>query len=147
MTRIDFAFGAPDRLQMACDVARKHYLSGRSLIVYSGDADILARFDHLLWSFDATAFVPHVTAGDPLAAHTPVWLTANAPQPPANAAQTAWLLNLDQQCPPGIEHFERALEIVSDQPEDKQAARQRWRQYQADGHTLHAHDVSGRQMP
>ena len=43
---------------------------------------------------------------------------------------------------PGFEAFERLLEIVSDDPEDKQAARQRWRAYQGAGHTPHSHDLS-----
>lgn len=142
MARVDFAFGAQDRLRMACEVAHKHYLASRSLIVYCRDEQMLADFDRQLWGFDPTAFVPHVRADDPLASSTPVWLTADPPQPARHGAPAAWLLNLDSQCPPGAEGFERILEIVSDKPEDKQAARLRWRQYQADGHTPCAHDVS-----
>src|SRR3546814_19956383 len=61
--------------------------------------------------------------------------------PAANGLQ-AWLINLDLQCPPGAEHFERVLEIVSGHEDDKTAARQRWREYQQAGHELHAHDLS-----
>src|SRR3546814_3195272 len=78
MSRIDFAFGAPDRLRMACEVVRKHYVSGRPLLVYTQDTQRLARFDRLLWGFDAQAFVPHVQADDPLAGQTPVLLTARS---------------------------------------------------------------------
>lgn len=129
MARVDFAFGAPDRLRMACTVAQRHYAAGRALVVYSRDAQTLARIDRLLWSFEPTAFLPHVAADDPLAPETPVWLAA-------------WLINLDADCPPGIEAYERVLEIVSAEPEDRQAARTRWRAYQAAGCALHAHDVS-----
>ncbi|MEO6986974.1 MAG: DNA polymerase III subunit chi [Paralcaligenes sp.] len=142
MARVDFAFGAQDRLRMACEVTHKHYLASRSLIVYSSDEQMLADFDRQLWSFDPTAFVPHVRANDPLASGTPIWLTAEPPQPLRDNAPATWLLNLDSQCPPGAEGFDRILEIVSDKAEDKQAARLRWRQYQTDGHTLFAHDVS-----
>jgi DNA polymerase-3 subunit chi len=148
MSRIDFAFGAPNRLRMACEVVHKHYLAGRRLVVYTKDAQRLAHFDRLLWSFEPAAFVPHVMADDPLAASTPVILTANDPLPGSNnekdTAAAPWLLNLDLACPPGAEAFERILEIVSDHAEDKAAARTRWREYQAGGHTLHAHDVSAR---
>jgi DNA polymerase-3 subunit chi len=132
MTRIDFAFGAPDRLRTACQVVRKRYLAGQRL--------------------DDTSFVPHVLANDPLAGETPVILTAGDPQQAAAAAgqggqpQPSWLLNLDLDCPPGFEAFERLLEIVSDDPDDKQAARQRWRTYLAAGHTPQSHDLS-RQQP
>lgn len=145
MARVDFAFGAPDRLRMACTVAQRHYAAGRALVVYSRDAQTLARIDRLLWSFEPAAFLPHVAASDPLAAATPVWLADEVPAaPPAGAPLPAWLINLDDDCPPGIQAYERVLEIVSDDPDERQAARARWRAYQAAGHDLHAHDVSGR---
>ena len=152
MTRIDFAFGAPDRLRTACQVVRKRYLAGQRLVVYCKDGSRLAAFDRMLWAFDDTSFVPHVLANDPLAAETPVILTAGDPQQAAAAAgqggqpQPSWLLNLDSDCPPGFEAFERLLEIVSDDAEDKQAARQRWRTNLTAGHTPQSHDLS-RQQP
>ncbi|HEY9278863.1 MAG TPA: DNA polymerase III subunit chi [Eoetvoesiella sp.] len=162
MARIDFAFGAPERLRMACEVVRKHYLSGRRIVVYTQNTQLLARFDRLLWGFDATAFIPHVDATDPLASQTPVLLTSNAPVPPAantegntsslhveaaaGLSKAPWLVNLDTNCPPNIQSFERVLEIVSNDPDDTTAARERWRQYKTEGHTLHAHDVSSRPL-
>ena len=86
MTRIDFAFGAPDRLRMACQVVRKRYLAGQRLVVYCREGSRLAQFDRMLWAFDDTSFVPHVLANDPLAAETPVVLTAGDPQQAAQAA-------------------------------------------------------------
>lgn len=147
MTRIDFAFGAPDRLRMACQVVRKRVLAGQRLVVYCKDGSRLAAFDRMLWAFDDTAFVPHVLANDPLAAETPVVLTAGDPLQAAQAAgqpdqPQPWLLNLDDDCPPGFDAFERLLEIVSDDPDDKQAARQRWRTYQTAGHVPQSHDLS-----
>ncbi|AYD63536.1 DNA polymerase III subunit chi [Achromobacter sp. LC458] len=153
MTRIDFAFGAPDRLRMACQVVRKQFLAGQRLVVYCKDGSRLAAFDRMLWAFDDTAFIPHVLANDPLAPETPVVLTAGDPQQAAQAAQpnagadapALWLLNLDNDSPPGFDTFERVLEIVSDDPDDKQAARQRWRTYQNAGHTPQSHDLSRQQ--
>lgn len=139
MTRVDFAFGAPDRLRMACQVVRKHYKAGRHVVVYLSDARQLARFDRLLWGFESTAFVPHVSVDDPLATSTPILLTSAAPVP---ASEQSWLLNLDTQCPPGFEQFSRVLEIVSDREADRTQARERWRQYQTQGCKLHAHKLS-----
>lgn len=146
MARIDFAFGASDRLRMACQVVRKHYLAGRRLVVYTQDAQRLNKFDQLLWSFEPTAFVPHVMADDPLAAQTAVVLTSALPLSFADEHSTlpTWLVNLDMHCPPSIEAYDRVLEIVSGHDQDKLAARERWRNYQAEGHDLHAHDVSTR---
>ncbi|CAM4366521.1 DNA polymerase III subunit chi [Bordetella tumbae] len=145
MTRIDFAFGANDRLRAACQVARKRYLAGQRLVVYCANGSRLSAFDRLLWAFDDISFVPHVLASDPLAASTPVILTAAPPAaPPSDDAEGPWLMNLDDDCPPGYEAFTRILEIVSGEPDDRQAARQRWRTYQAAGHDLHGHDLAGR---
>ncbi len=141
-TRVDFAFGASDRLLKACEVARKQVAAGRRLVAYTRNPSRLSKFDRMLWQFDATAFVPHVMSDDPLAARTPVLLEAREPDP-ALAAKGTWLLNLDTECPPGAEHFERVLEIVSGHPDDKAAARQRWRIYQEQGCELRAFDISG----
>jgi len=150
MPRIDFAFGAPDRLRTACLVARKQYQAGRPLVVYCGDAKRLQAFDRLLWAFDDTTFIPHVRADDPLAVQTPVLLAATAPArardtllADAQAGQPApWLLNLDDDCPPDYDAFERVLEIVSaDDEADRHAARARWRSYQGAGHTPQSHAI------
>lgn len=144
VTRIDFAFGAPDRLPMACQVAGKRYRAGRRLVVYCSDATRLAAFDKLLWTFEDISFLPHVLANDPLAASSPIVLTAQAPAAPVADAggELPWLMNLDDDCPPGYAQFARVLEIVSGEPADRQTARQRWRTYQEAGHDLHAHDLS-----
>jgi DNA polymerase-3 subunit chi len=146
MTRINFAFGAPERLQTACQVARKRYQAGEYVIVFCPDARRLAAFDRLLWTFDDIAFVPHVMADDPLATHTPVILTANGPIEAASVFDSAkplpWLLNLSDECPPDYDRFERILEIVSDDPDDRQSARQRWRVYQSAGHDVRSHNLA-----
>lgn len=146
MTRIDFAFGANDRLRAACQVARKRYQAGQRLTVYCAEGSRLSTFDRLLWAFDDISFVPHVLASDALAASTPIILTAATPVVVAgpDESEKPWLMNLDDDCPPGYDGFERVLEIVSAEPADIQAARHRWRKYQAAGHTLHAHDLAGR---
>jgi DNA polymerase-3 subunit chi len=151
MARIDFAFGAPDRLRTACQVVRKQYLAGQRMVVFCTDPARLTAFDRMLWAFDDTSFVPHVLASDALAPQTPVVLTASPPQPVGVAAQAAapdqpppWLLNLDDNCPPGYDTFARILEIVSGDDADRQAARQRWRAYLADGHEPQSHAIGGK---
>jgi len=146
MTRIDFAFGAGDRLRAACQTAAKRHRAGQRLVVYCRDGARLSAFDRMLWALDDISFVPHVLATDPLAPDTPVLLTAADPAAalPLCGASETWLLNLDDDCPPNYAGFARLLEFVSDDAADRQAARQRWRVYQADGHTLHSHDLSAR---
>ena len=142
-TRVDFAFGAADRLLKACEVTHKQVVAGRKLLVYTRHAGRLAKFDRLLWQFNATAFVPHVMAHDSLAAQTPVLLTQDAPVTATDIHPGMWLLNLDTECPPGAEQFERILEIVSEHPEDRSAARERWKMYQGVGFEVRGFDLRG----
>lgn len=147
MARVDFAFGASDRLRTTCDVVRKHYQQQRPLLIYCSQTELLAQFDQLLWSFEPDAFVPHVDADDPLASCTPVLLTTKPPEPAMHKqAETRpiWLINLDTACPPNANQFNRILEIVSLQQSDIEPARQRWLEYKNNGHELHAHDLSVR---
>ncbi|WP_269495325.1 DNA polymerase III subunit chi [Castellaniella sp. S9] len=141
MSRIDFAFGAEDRLRMACRTAARHADAGRRLLVYCTDPRRMRRFDALLWSFEPASFVTHAAVGDPLAAEAAVLLAAG-PEALDEAVHEGWLLNLDLDCPPGAGRFERVLEIVSGHEADIAAARHRWLAYKAEGHELRAHDLA-----
>lgn len=143
MTEIDFAFSAPDRLRIACQVASRRHQAGQRLVVFCRDAGRLNAFDQMLWALDDISFIPHVRVNDPLAADTPIVLTASdAPTPHHD-----WLLNLDDAWPPIYTRFQRVIEIVSNDPADREAARARWRFYQECGHNIVRHDVSRSELP
>jgi len=143
MARIDFAFGATEKIAQACQTTLKQYLAGHKLLVYCSDISRLKAYDTRLWAVEPTAFVPHVMATDPLAEHTPIWLvSSDLEQALARAPAEAWLLNLDELCPPALGNTARVLEIVSDDEDDKAAARTRWAQYKAAGHELKAHRLT-----
>ena len=147
MTRIDFAFGAHHRLRVACQVVLRHYRHGRKMVAYSRQPKVLERFDLLLWSFEPTVFIPHTLADDALAPASSVILTPALPclLPEDEPWTKAWLLNLDTHCPPNTESFSRVLEIVSNHPDDKKFARERWTHYKQQGFTVNAHDISAKQ--
>lgn len=135
--RVDFLFNAPDRLLAACRVAAKRYRLNEPLLVYCRDASRLAEFDQRLWDFEELAFVPHVRAGDPLEAATPVVLWDGT----ATVQGRAWLLNLDDEPLPLLKGCERLVEVVSQDEQDRQRARQRWRHYQAAGLEITQHNL------
>ena len=143
MARIDFAFGATDRLLQACLTTSRQYQAGQQLLIICSRTETLRQLDALLWTQSDTSFIPHVWADDPLANSTPVVLAGpgHIEECIGTAGPATWLLNLDDNCPKDLGRIERVLEIVSDDPTDKDAARTRWRQYQAAGHTLKAHSL------
>ena len=143
MARVDFAFGASNKLSQACQTALRQYLAGQKMVVYCSDTALLKAFDLQLWAVGEASFVPHVMAGDELAGQTPIILASEyLEQVMAAAPAEAWLLNLDEQCPPWVGKLTRVLEIVSDDESDKSGARVRWRAYQAAGHDLRSHRLS-----
>lgn len=142
MARINFAFGAVERISQACQTTLKQYLAGQKLIVYCSDVERLRQFDQKLWAVNDAAFVPHVWVNDPLADQTPIVLVAqDLERALENTSSETWFLNLDDACPPTFGALTRVLEIVSEDPEDKDAARQRWRTYQAAGHDLKSYSL------
>jgi DNA polymerase-3 subunit chi len=142
MARINFAFGATQRIAQACQTTLKQYLAGQKMVIYASDIARLRQFDQKLWAVDEAAFVPHVWAEDPLAPQTPIVLVnKDLARTLEGMSPDTWLLNLDDACPPTCGPLERVLEIVSDEPEDKEAARMRWRNYQAAGHDLKSYSL------
>jgi DNA polymerase-3 subunit chi len=138
MTRVDFHFNAPDRLQYGCRLVRKIHRSGARLLVWCEDAVALAQFDELLWTFSDADFIPHVVASDALATDTPVLLAAE----PIDTPHHEVLVNLSQQTPPMFSRFDRLIEVVSSHDTDRTLARERWRFYKERGYPLNAHDLA-----
>jgi DNA polymerase-3 subunit chi len=141
--RVDFHFNVEHRLQYACRVVRRARSADRRVLLYSRDADRLSRLDTALWTFSALDFVPHVAVDSPLADRTPVLLASSL----AGAApDCAVLVNLDDEVPPALPslqgRFERLIEIVSRDDDDRRLARERFRLYREAGFEPQAHDRS-----
>ncbi|MDP3702230.1 MAG: DNA polymerase III subunit chi [Hylemonella sp.] len=140
MTEVAFHFNAPDKLAYACRLLRKAVTTG-SRVVVTAPADALARLDALLWTFSQTDFIAHVRqpAEPGLLAASPVVLT----EAPAQALpHRQVLLNLGTQLPAGFDHYERVIEVVSLDDEDRQLARGRWKQYTELGYEIVRHDLN-----
>lgn len=139
MPPVKFHFNVPDRLEYACRLARKAWRAGARMSIVGTGAD-LQRLDALLWTFSTADFITHARADAPTpqVAVSPILLC----QAPAQSPHAQVLLNLGPTVPEGFERFERVIEIVSEaDPQDRNAARQRWRDYQAIGLTVDRYDV------
>ena len=142
MTSIDFYFNAGDRLQVACRLAGKAASQKKRMLIYAPEPELAARIDRMLWTWPAIGFVPHVPAHDPLAPETGVLIGGDeACEKKPQGIDV--LLNLSAQCPPHFERFERLLELVGTQDEEKSAGRERYRFYKDRGYPIANHDLSG----
>jgi DNA polymerase-3 subunit chi len=58
------------------------------------------------------------------------------------APQSAILVNLGTSFPDGFERFERVIEVVNTDDDDRTHARDRWKQYTKLGYTIVRHDLA-----
>lgn len=131
MPAVAFHFNAPDRLGYACRLLRKAYLRGARLLVLA-DAPQAAALDLQLWTMAGTGFVPHclATSAGHVRSRSPIVITTND-DPPSDAATV--LVNLRHQMPKEFLAFDRVIEVVTADPQDRAHARERWKSYKAAG--------------
>jgi DNA polymerase-3 subunit chi len=139
MTRIDFHTNITDKLQYACRLARKAYAARAKVVLLAESPEQAAQLDETLWTLSDTDFVPHVMAGDPLAAETPVIVTDSED---AALPHYDMLVNLTQRTPAQFAQFARVFEIISTDEQDAAAGRQRYVAYKKQSYPL-THFVAG----
>jgi DNA polymerase-3 subunit chi len=139
VTRIDFYTHVDDKLRTAWRLTAKAYSHKLRVAVSCPDAATAQRFDHLLWSGMPLAFVPHCAATHKLAPRTPVIIDHTGAEPLHDEV----LLNLCSERPPSFSRYQRLIEIVSRDDDDRAGARARFRFYRDRGYEIHTHDLSG----
>ena len=137
MTQIDFYTNVADKLGTACRIVAKGYSLKRRIIVFCPDPETAQRIDRLLWTTPATGFIPHCAPSDALAPVTPVIVDHAGAEPVHDQV----LLNLRAEWPPFFGRFERLIEIVSVDDEDRRQARERYKFYRDRGYEIRTHDL------
>jgi DNA polymerase III subunit chi len=140
VTEVNFYTGVPDRQVYACRLLRKTLAAGLKTGVW-GPMRLLERLDQALWTFEPGEFLPHLLLRSdspaPLRERTPVLLSDRLDDLVGCQA----LLNFEPEPPPGLERFERVLELVSTDPEQVAAGRNRFKAYKQLGVTLNHHVI------
>jgi DNA polymerase III subunit chi len=144
MTEVTFHFNVPDKVGHACRLLRKAVASGAKVVV-TADSALLRDLDVALWTFAPLDFIPHcVATGSPaVLAASPVVLAES----PLAAPHQHVLVNLGSSVPEGFERFERLIEIVSVEDEDRQNARRRWKHYGDRGYVIKREDLGSKEAP
>lgn len=143
MPAVTFHFNVPQRREYVCRLLRKAYRAGARVAV-TGAARELSELDRLLWTFDPTEFVPHWRGRSRAALperleETPIVLVDD-PDPAAGVYPV--LVNLADGLPAGMSGYERVIEVVSRDEDDRAAARTRWKAYAQAGCPIEKHEVS-----
>lgn len=141
MTELDFHFNVPELVPYACRLLRKAVASGAKVVV-TARPETLVALDSALWTFSELDFVPHCFADSDarLLASSPVVLAASLDK----LAHQQVLLNLGLEVPAGFERFERLIELVGLEEDERQAARRRWKHYMDHGYSITRHDFNSK---
>ena len=138
MTQIDFYFHVENKLQTACALSAKACAHGLRVFAFCPDPEACQKFSRTLWTTPAIGFIPHCTPDDRLAAVTPVIVDHDG----TRLLHDQVLLNLRPDWPPFFSRFQRLIEIVSLDEEDRRLARERYRFYRDRGYEIQNHDLS-----
>ncbi len=137
MTEIDFYTQVSDKLALVGALCAKAINRGLRIHVVTPDAETSAKLDKLLWLTPATGFLPHCPGNHPLVDVTPIVIDYHA----TDFAHDQILINLKDQLPQYFSRFERLLEIVGVDEQDKIFARERFRYYKDRGYLIRTHDL------
>ncbi len=134
VTDVAFHFGAPDKVAYAVRLLRKAVGTGARVLVVA-DGEQLARLDAALWGSAATDFAVHcfADASQQAVALSPVVLSDY--EGLASSPALDVLVNLGDGMPGAFERHARVIEVVSTQEEERLLARQRWKNYAAQGYS------------
>ncbi len=140
MTRVEFHHNLPDKLDYACRLLRKVYRRGEAVQVVAPHA-VLLSLDAALWSFSALDFIPHCSADahPTLRTASPIVLASDCA---GGVERAGVLVHLGEVVPAGFERYERLIELVSQDPDDRAQARLRWRHYADRGYPVQGHDLA-----
>lgn len=146
MPEIAFHFNAPDKLAYVCRLLRKAISQDAKLVVCA-DAPTLQALDTQLWTFAPLEFVAHCRGDSPLALlqASPVILVSDLLDLSDHFPHRQVLVNLSPVIIKGFEVFERVIEVVSLDAQDRQHARLRWKHYNDLGYSITRHDLKLRE--
>lgn len=141
MTRIDFYSleekSSGNRFLLACRLVERIHETSNRMLIRVADAEQARHMDRLLWTFRQQSFLPHGLIEEADRALTPI-LISHSGEPDG---ESQVLINLALDVPPYFGNFDRLCELVDQDPKVRDAGRQRYAYYRAQGHALHHHKV------
>ena len=140
VTEIAFHHGAPDKLAYALRLLRKAVGTGVRVLVLAPPG-LVQQLDAALWATAPTDFLPHCLADAPAQVRALSLVVLADEGAEVSAPDLPVLVNLGAQMPPGFEHHQRVIEVVSTDLDDRVLARQRWKSYAAQGFAILRHDL------
>ena len=141
MGRVDF-YILPDssnHFRFVCSLTGKAWQNGNRVFIHTMNREDAVMLDDMLWTFKDISFIPHAIMEKNSSENAPVLIGWNHDEPVTSEV----LINLCDTIPDYAANFERIVEIVAGSPQQKQLARNRYRDYRERGYELHDHKIEG----
>lgn len=139
--------------QMVCRLCEKALDQKMNVLIYTKSPAQAQQLDDLLWTFKANSFIAHKDlVNDPEADTSffyPVLISAGTATDETVVGETQrafarykqLLINLTAERPAFFKQFERIAEMVGNNNDEKEIARNRYRSYRQEGYTLNKYDL------
>lgn len=126
-----------NREAFACRLCQRALSEGLPLFVWCESTESMKRFDQLLWTFQASSFIPH----DIDDVNAPICLGLSIPESILKSTdRKVGCLNLSQHAV-DAQLFDRVLEIIEANDAAKIAGRERFKGYKTQGITPTTHQI------
>lgn len=127
MTTVTFYFNVKQREAALCQLVEKALKQQLRIHILTENETDSVKLDRYLWQLPSIGFLPHCAADHPLANETPILIDHRD----TLLSSADILFNWTATLPLSIESYQRIIEIVDAQEENRLNARQRFRDYQA----------------
>ena len=136
MTRIDFYFNVLDKQKIIADLVQSALKKRRQVTIFATDELAAGKVSANLWQIKPECFLPNVQSNHLHAFKTPVVVGFQGDDLTHDLMQDDMLINLTAHEPIFFSRFTQLVELVSDDEQDKMAARARFKFYRDRGYEI-----------
>ena len=136
MTRIDFYFNVLDKQKIIADLVQSALKKRRQITIFALDEIAASKVSADLWQIKPEYFLPNVQSNNLHASKTPVVVGFQGDDSTHDLMQDDMLINLTAHEPIFFSRFTQLVELVSDDEQDKMAARARFKFYRDRGYEI-----------
>ena len=136
MTRIDFYFNVLDKQQVIADLVQTALKKRRQVTIFATDETAAGTVSANLWQNKPEYFLPNVQSKHLHASTTPVIIGFQGDDLTHELMQDDMLINLTAHEPIFFSRFTQLVELVSNDEQDKMAARARFKFYRDRGYEI-----------
>lgn len=140
MTRIEFYFNVADKQQAIANLVQATIVKRRQIMLFAADEKMASDVSVSLWQNKPESFLPHVQLNHFHASVTPVIIGLQGSDLVLDLMQDDMLINLTIKQPSFFSRFTQLVELVSDDEQDRLAARARFKFYRDRGYEIKSID-------